>query len=161
MNGWVDYLSPQLYRRVDEERSYSVLLRWWAAQNAQQRHLWPGLYTSGVRTGAATEWRRGEIVAQVLATRDWPGVTGEVHFSMEAFLTNRDSVGTVLRRTVYAQPALVPESPWMMSGAPATPAISLKRVAVGDTLLIAAPPGAPPRWWRRAAARRQHRGKRT
>jgi uncharacterized lipoprotein YddW (UPF0748 family) len=147
VNGWVDYLSPQLYRRVDEERSYTVLLRWWASQNTMQRHLWPGLYTSGVRTGAATEWRRDEIVAQVLATRNWPGVTGEVHFSMEAFLTNRDSVGTALKRTLYAQPALVPESPWMMNGAPAAPpSISFKHTAAGDTLLIAAPPDAPPRW---------------
>jgi uncharacterized lipoprotein YddW (UPF0748 family) len=147
VNGWVDYLSPQLYRRVDEERSYTVLLRWWASQNTMQRHLWPGLYTSGVRTGAATEWRRDEIVAQVLATRNWPGVTGEVHFSMEAFLTNRDSVGTALRRTVYSQPALVPESPWMMNGAPAAaPSIGFKHTIAGDTLLIAPPTGAPVRW---------------
>ncbi len=147
MNGWVDYLSPQLYRRVDEERSYGVLLRWWAAQNAQRRHLWPGLYTSGVRTGDATDWRRGEIVAQVLATRDQPAVDGELHFSMEPFLTDRDSVGTVLRRTVYAQPALVPTSPWMAPGAPAPPEISLKQVAGGDTLLIAPGGGSVARWW--------------
>jgi uncharacterized lipoprotein YddW (UPF0748 family) len=146
-NGWVDYLSPQLYRRVDEERSYGLLMRWWAAQNARQRHLWPGLYTSGVRTGAATEWRSGEIVAQVLATREQPAVDGEVHFSMESFLTDRDSVGTVLRRTVYAQPALVPESPWMMSGTPADPVTGLKRGAEGDTLFIAPGSAAAVRWW--------------
>jgi uncharacterized lipoprotein YddW (UPF0748 family) len=147
MNGWVDYLSPQLYRRVDEERSYSVLLRWWAAQNVQRRHLWPGIYTSGVRTGDATEWRRGEIVAQVLATRDQPSVDGELHFSMEPFLTDRDSVGTVLRRTVYAEPALVPTSPWMMTGAPAPPEIALKQGVDGDTLLIAPGGGSVARWW--------------
>lgn len=147
VNGWVDYLTPQLYRRVDEERSYGLLLRWWSAQNAQQRHLWPGLYTSGVRTGAATEWRRGELVAQILATRDQPAVDGEVHFSMEAFLTDRDSVGTVLRRTVYAQQAIVPESPWMMAGTPTTPAIGFKRSADADSVTIAAGAGNQPRWW--------------
>jgi uncharacterized lipoprotein YddW (UPF0748 family) len=147
VNGWVDYLSPQLYRRVDEERSYGLLLRWWAAQNARQRHLWPGLYTSGVRTGAATEWRSGEFVAQVLATRDQPAVDGEVHFSMEAFLTDRDSVGTVLRRTVYATQAIVPESPWMMSGTPTTPVTAFKRSAEGDSVTIAPGAGNQPRWW--------------
>lgn len=147
MNGWVDYLTPQLYRRVDEERSYGLLLRWWAGQNAQQRHLWPGLYTSGVRTGAATEWRRGELVAQVLATRDQPMADGEVHFSMEAFLTDRDSVGTVLRRTVYAQPALVPESPWMMNGTPDAPVTSFRHTATGDSLLIVTTPRSGTRWW--------------
>jgi uncharacterized lipoprotein YddW (UPF0748 family) len=147
VNGWVDYLSPQLYRRVDEERSYGLLLRWWAAQNARQRHLWPGLYTSGVRTGAATEWRSSEFVAQVLATRDQPAVDGEVHFSMEAFLTDRDSVGTVLRRTVYAQQAIVPESPWMMSGTPTTPTTGFKRSAEGDSVTIVPGAGTQPRWW--------------
>jgi uncharacterized lipoprotein YddW (UPF0748 family) len=146
-NGWVDYLSPQLYRRVDEERSYGMLMRWWAAQNAKERHLWPGLYTSGVRTGASTDWRRGEIVAQVLATRDQPAVDGEVHFSMESLFNDRDSVGTVLRRTVYAQPALVPESPWMMSGAPEAPEAGFRRSAEGDSLVLAPGTGAPVRWW--------------
>jgi uncharacterized lipoprotein YddW (UPF0748 family) len=146
-NGWVDYLSPQLYRRVDEERSYGLLLRWWASQNARQRHLWPGLYTSGVRTGAGTEWRNREIVAQVLATRDQPAAYGEVHFSMEAFLSDRDSVGTVLRRTVYARPALVPESPWMMGGSPAEPVTEFRGNAAGDTVVITPGPGSGARWW--------------
>ena len=68
---------------------------------------------------------------------------------MEAFLTDRDSVGTVLRRTVYAEPALVPESPWMMNGAQvpvAPPAIGFKHTVAGDTLLFAPPAGAPVRW---------------
>jgi uncharacterized lipoprotein YddW (UPF0748 family) len=146
-SGWVDYLSPQLYRRVDEERSYGLLLRWWASQNARARHLWPGLYTSGVRTGAATEWRRNEIVAQVLATRDYPAADGELHFSMEAFLADRDSVGTLLRRTVYTQTALVPESPWMMEGTPAVPVTGFKRSAEGDSLLITPGAGSAARWW--------------
>jgi uncharacterized lipoprotein YddW (UPF0748 family) len=146
-SGWVDYLSPQLYRRVDEERSYGLLMRWWAEQNAHQRHLWPGLYTSGVRTGTAIEWRRGEIIAQVLATRDQPGADGEVHFSMESFLSDRDSVGTLLRRTVYARPALVPASPWMMNGSPADPATSLKRTVEGESLVITPGTGSVARWW--------------
>ena len=146
-NGWVDYLSPQLYRRVDEERSYGLLMQWWAAQNLRQRHLWPGLYTSGVRTGSATEWRRGEIAAQVRATRSQSGVTGNVHFSMEAFLTDRDSVGTALERLVYAERALVPESPWMMSGMPEVPVIGLKRSTDGGVLTVVAGSRAVVRWW--------------
>jgi len=93
-------------------------------------------------------WRRGEIVAQVLATREQPAADGELHFSMEAFLTDRDSVGTALRRTVYAAPALVPPSPWMMpAAAPGAPEIALKQGVRGDTLLIAPGAGAVARWW--------------
>jgi len=70
-----------------------------------------------------------------------------VYFSMESFLSDRDSVGTVLRRTVYAQPALVPESSWMMAGTPADPVTGLKRGAEADTLLIAPGSAAAVRWW--------------
>ena len=66
---------------------------------------------------------------------------------MESFLTDRDSVGTVLRRTVYAQQALVPESPWMMSGSPAVPVTGFKRGAEGDSVLIATGAGSSARWW--------------
>jgi uncharacterized lipoprotein YddW (UPF0748 family) len=148
MSGWVDYLSPQLYRKVDEERSYGLLMQWWAAQNVQQRHLWPGLYTSGVRTGDATEWRRDELVAQVRATRAQAGVTGNVHFSMEPLMSDRDSVGTALAREVYADPALVPASPWMMNDpSPPPPEIALKQCTVGDTLAVAPGSDAVVRWW--------------
>ena len=147
MDGWVDYLSPQLYRRVDEDRSYGVLMKWWAAQNPLGRHLWPGLYTSGVRTAPATEWRRGEIVAQVLATRDQPYADGEVHFSMESLLSDRDSVGSVLRRTVYAEPALVPASPWLSPGPPPAPVTAFRRTAEGDSLVVIPGSPTPVRWW--------------
>jgi uncharacterized lipoprotein YddW (UPF0748 family) len=47
--GWVDYLSPQLYWLVEsKEQSYPKLLAWWAEENKKERHLWPGNFTSKV-----------------------------------------------------------------------------------------------------------------
>jgi hypothetical protein len=66
---------------------------------------------------------------------------------MESFLSDRDSVGTVLRRTVYSQPALVPESPLMLDGTPADPVAVFKRSVAGDSLLIKPGPGSVARWW--------------
>src|SRR5581483_11836422 len=41
--GWVDYFTPQLYWPINQAaQSYTALLDWWIAQNAQGRHLWPG-----------------------------------------------------------------------------------------------------------------------
>src|SRR5204863_7190711 len=66
--GWVDYFTPQLYWPIDKpEQSYPRLLAWWAGENTQHRHLWPGNYTG--------KWPAAEIVAQIRATRTQPGAT--------------------------------------------------------------------------------------
>ncbi|MDQ8149789.1 MAG: family 10 glycosylhydrolase, partial [Gemmatimonadota bacterium] len=55
--GWVDYLSPQLYWPSGRpEQSYPDLLRWWGEQNTLGRHLWPGNFTSRVGDGTRTAW---------------------------------------------------------------------------------------------------------
>ena len=48
--GWLDYLTPQLYWQVESKgQSYPKLLGWWAEQNVKKRHLWPGNFTSKIR----------------------------------------------------------------------------------------------------------------
>jgi uncharacterized lipoprotein YddW (UPF0748 family) len=47
--GWVDYMTPQIYWRVGHEgQPYEKLLAWWAEQNVKERHLWPGNFTSKI-----------------------------------------------------------------------------------------------------------------
>ncbi|MFI5311751.1 MAG: glycoside hydrolase family 10 protein, partial [Gemmatimonadales bacterium] len=142
--GWADYFTPQLYWPMEKEgQRYPELLRWWVEQDSLQRHLWPGNYTSKVGDG----WRRDEVLAQVRATREQKGSTGNVHFSMKVLLENRDSVATSLERLVYADPALVPASPWMASapiGAPAIDVIQAKE----DEVVVLTPAGKDVvRWW--------------
>src|SRR5689334_2619157 len=111
--GWVDYFTPQLYWPIEKkEQSYPRLLAWWAGENTQHRHLWPGLFTS--RYGSA------ETVNQIKVTRRQPGATGHIHFSMKAIMHNRDGITDALK-DLYATPALVPASPWLGDEAPAAP----------------------------------------
>jgi uncharacterized lipoprotein YddW (UPF0748 family) len=124
--GWCDYFCPQLYWRIGQEKqSYPRLLAWWAGENRKGRHLWPGNYTSRV-TGAKNGWPAGEIVEQVKLTRAQKGATGNVHFSMKALLTNSGGVADALKE-VYAEPALVPASPWIKEKVPARPTIEWKQ----------------------------------
>jgi uncharacterized lipoprotein YddW (UPF0748 family) len=127
-NGWLDYFTPQLYWRIEQrEQSYPVLLKWWCEQNTKERHLWPGLYTSRVRDASATAWRAEEVVNQVLRTRAQAGAQGNVHFSMKVLMENRDGLADRLRETVYAQPALVPASPWLDDRTPGRPRLRIRR----------------------------------
>lgn len=155
--GWVDYFSPQLYWPMEQEgQRYGELLQWWVEQDSLQRHIWPGNYTSKVGgqsaegSGVAARgdaWRRDEILAQVRATRAQAGATGNVHFSMRALLEDRDSVGTALERMLYAEPALVPASPWMARRAIGTPAVALRARGAGVVLALSPAGKDVVRWW--------------
>ncbi len=125
-NGWLDYLSPQLYWPIAQApQAYGVLLDYWLAQNRQGRHIWPGLYTS--RIGAPTKaYAADEIVQQIGLTRSRPKADGHVHFSIAALMDNRQGISDQLKAGHYAVPALVPATPWLGSEAPGTPTVSAK-----------------------------------
>lgn len=114
--GWVDYLTPQLYWRIDPpEQSYPVLLDWWLGENVRDRHIWPGNFTG--------RWPADEIVRQVALTRDRPGATGNVHFSMKWLLRDTAEVSLPLANGPYRTQALVPRTDWLGGSAPATPIV--------------------------------------
>jgi uncharacterized lipoprotein YddW (UPF0748 family) len=151
--GWLDYMTPQLYWRIDSEKqSYPKLLAWWAEQNFKQRHLWPGNFTSRVlrspdETETATVWAAEELVRQVEATRAQPGATGNIHFSMKALMRNNDGIATRLKERVYSEPALVPESPWLGDETPARPQVSAKRRGNEVSVEMEMPRGKQPWQW--------------
>jgi uncharacterized lipoprotein YddW (UPF0748 family) len=137
--GWVDYWTPQLYWPIAQEKqSYPKLLAWWAGENTHQRNLWPGNYTSRV-TGEAKGWPAKEVGDQVRATRKQPGATGNVHFSMKALLRNPGGVADELK-AVYAEPALVPASPWLGDRKPGKPTVTRDGQYAGYRVVIK--PGA-------------------
>lgn len=125
--GWIDYWTPQLYWPIQQEpQSYPKLLAWWADENTKKRHLWPGNIPS--RLGGTTKnWTDTEITDQIAATRKQAGASGNVHFSMKA-LMKADGLGAKNLAKVYAEPAVVPATPWLGDDKPPTPAV----VPVGD-----------------------------
>jgi uncharacterized lipoprotein YddW (UPF0748 family) len=120
--GWCDYFTPQLYWPIDKpEQSFPVLLDWWRGENVMGRHIWPGHFTSKV--GADGNWAASEIVNQINVIRRGPGTHGTVHFSMKTLLNNSKGISDALRIGVFAEKALVPESPWLSTDRPASPEV--------------------------------------
>jgi uncharacterized lipoprotein YddW (UPF0748 family) len=136
-NGWLDYLSPQLYWPVAQApQAYDVLLDYWIGQNTMGRHIWPGLFTS--RIGAPTkDYAPQEIIQQIGIARDRAGAGGHVHFSMAALMQNRKGIDDALLAGQYAQPALVPATPWLGSDAPPAPRASAARAGKAVRLKLA------------------------
>ncbi len=147
--GWVDYFAPQLYWSVSSAaQPYPTLLRWWAEQNQYGRHIWPGNYTSRIGDSSRTAWRSAEILAQIDATRAEAGATGNIHFSAKVFLQDRDSIASRVATSAYAEPALVPPSPWMDVVPHEAPKVELRRAARGAwTARLTSADGSVPKWW--------------
>jgi len=84
-------------------------------------------------------WPASEVLAQVQRVRARPESGGHLHFSMAALMQDRDGVATRLRTGPYAQPALVPATPWLGGGRP--PAPGLQRTPSGSLLIQPAAKG--------------------
>jgi uncharacterized lipoprotein YddW (UPF0748 family) len=115
-NGWADYYAPQLYwKTYAPQQDYATLLQWWSDQNEHGRHIWAGNIPNSI-TGGARGWRASEILEQIRLTREQRGASGNIHFSASSLLRNPDGLGDAFRTQVYAEPALVPASPWLSPG---------------------------------------------
>ncbi|MEO7456849.1 MAG: family 10 glycosylhydrolase [Gemmatimonadaceae bacterium] len=125
--GWLDYVTPQLYWSVDRpQQRYDQLLQWWDQENFKRRHLWPGNYTSKVGFNNSSKFPVSEILEQIRLTRAQPGATGNVHFSMEVFKKDPDGINEALERDSYAVPALIPASTWLPGDKLAAPVMSTR-----------------------------------
>ena len=138
-NGWLDYIAPQIYWKLDApEQSYTALLKWWTEQNTKARHIWVGNFTSRIalettapeleKKGKSEPWPVTEIINQIKATRLQAGAGGNIHFSMRPLMDNRGKLADQLRNTVYAEPALVPPCAWLQKAPPAKPTVQAKRI---------------------------------
>ncbi len=119
-NGWVDYLSPQLYWPIQPAaQSFPVLLKWWSDQNTQHRHVWPGL--AAYRVG--DPWKPEEILNQIRITRQQSDDPGAIQYRAKFLMENHKGLATLLARQLFTEPALIPASPWLDGGTPNRPLV--------------------------------------
>ena len=129
-NGWCDYLSPQLYWRINSEQSYTRLLSWWRSQGS--RPVWPGIATARINSTEDPGRPASEIVNQVSLSRTiGKNYAGHVHWSMKSLLQNKGGVSKLLETKSYTTAALVPPMPWISKHKLLPPAISARATRSG------------------------------
>jgi uncharacterized lipoprotein YddW (UPF0748 family) len=121
--GWVDYLAPQLYWRIQpEKQSFPKLLEWWRQQGS--RPVWPGIATSRIQSREDPGRTAAEITNQIDLTRrigrNW---NGHIHWSAEAIIKNRGGINNRLTSS-YTNHAAVPPMPWVNRRNPPDPSVS-------------------------------------
>lgn len=132
--GWVDYLSPQLYWRIQGPQSFTALMQWWAGIN-RSRPVWPGIASVRINSSEDPGRPASEIGAQVDAARKYANRTGagEIFWSWKSLGTNRGGVQKELARR-YSGIALPPPMPWSGSARPARPGVTAQAARDGVTL---------------------------
>jgi uncharacterized lipoprotein YddW (UPF0748 family) len=131
-NGWLDYISPQLYWPIKGDQSYSKLIAWWDSQNVKRRHIWPGIASERIGVKRSAREIGDQIgLARSPRRRSTPG---HIHWSASALMDNKRGVSDMLAKSFYQSAATVPAMPWMSASAPGQPTLSAR--AEGGSLFV-------------------------
>lgn len=130
--GIVDYMTPQLYWPIAQiPQSFPVLLGWWADENLEGRHLWPGTSIGRAKGDAGVT----EILNQVQVVRGMlRGDPGLCLFSMKVLMPTDSALAAALAEGPWAAPALIPASPWLDATPPKPPSATRVDGAPGSRL---------------------------
>jgi uncharacterized lipoprotein YddW (UPF0748 family) len=124
-NGWVDYITPQLYWEIGHRLcDYTTLLNWWSAHSyGKQLYIGHGVYRAIENPTPA--WRNAnELPDEIKLLRDDAHVQGSVFYSSKYLLYNPNGWADSLRFAYYRTPALIPPMNWIDTLAPQHPHIT-------------------------------------
>jgi len=135
--GWIDYVAPQLYWRMNHPQAgYAELLPWWEA-NSFGRHLYAGqaMYKFQPTGQKPARWKGADqLVQQMALNRTLPLVKGHVLYSAKALQNLPEDVQQTLKGS-RAYPALIPPMSWKDSIPPLAPRnLALKQSGTHITL---------------------------
>jgi uncharacterized lipoprotein YddW (UPF0748 family) len=113
--GWIDYVTPQIYWEIGHKLAdFETLCQWWN-DNVFGRQLYIGLAPYKLEKGAREPaWRSArQLPAQLRMLRQYPNISGSVFFSSRQFKRNLFGLQDSLKRHFYRYPSLTPPLNWM------------------------------------------------
>jgi uncharacterized lipoprotein YddW (UPF0748 family) len=138
--GWIDYITPQIYWHIGFERAeYKTLVEWWS-KNTYGKHLYIG--QAAYRMGQKGWEDPNEIINQINFNRTFKQVDGSMYFSAKSFMNNNDGVNEKMKRA-YPYKALVPTMPWIDDQPPAAPILENITGSQGDGVRLEWKDGLP------------------
>lgn len=140
--GWVDYMLPQLYLRLDHKSaSYDILARWWN-ENTFGRHMYYGLsVNSAVKAPDLCEGTN-QFTRMIEMSRYLDNVHGTCMWPAYPIVSNFNGVADQLMNVEHKRPAVIPAYDFIDAVAPAkvkglkmnNGKLTWKRVATKDPM---------------------------
>ncbi len=113
-NGWIDYVSPQLYWETGHKLvAFETLIDWWS-RHAYGKHMYigHGIYRALEKNNKA--WHNlHELPRQIELLRKYPTIQGSIYFSSKTFYRNPNGWNDSLQNNYYRQPAQIPPMEWL------------------------------------------------
>lgn len=106
-NGWIDYVTPQLYWEFNHRQApFNTLLEWWGKHTyGKQCYIGIGMY----KAGSNAAWRDKKLLPQQIeAIRRTPNIQGMAFFSSKTFESNPNGWSDSLRLNYFKEKAIVP-----------------------------------------------------
>lgn len=106
-NGWIDYVTPQLYWEFNHRQApFNTLLEWWSKHTyGKQCYIGIGMY----KAGSNAAWRDKKLLPQQIeAIRNTPNIQGMAFFSSKTFESNPNGWSDSLRLNYFKEKAIVP-----------------------------------------------------
>jgi uncharacterized lipoprotein YddW (UPF0748 family) len=145
--GWVDYMSPQLYWKMNApKQNYAELLNWWLSENPKGRHIWPGSTLSGLGKSGSNAWTAEDIVQQFSFVRTVNSNPGHVIWNYNRVLENQSGVRTSLAQRVYTAQSVPPAFTWLDPKPPTKPVIGSRPESGLKTILQWGPSDGEKAW---------------
>ncbi|WP_067472144.1 glycoside hydrolase family 10 protein [Actinomadura hibisca] len=118
--GWIDYVTPQLYWPIGDRRAdYATLVDWWSRQVAGTK-VQLTIGQAAYRVGEDATWKNpAELSRHLTLNARHPEVRGDVYFSAANVAANKQGFAARLRADHYARPAIPPAAPTGGGKAPA------------------------------------------
>ena len=115
-NGWIDYITPQVYWSMDlPVASHSKIVKWWA-NNSSNTNLYIGNGAYKVRNNSDNAWdNKKELPDQLKLARNTKQVQGNVLFSAKSLMVNNQDIAKYIKKKYYKTLALPPVSPFAPS----------------------------------------------
>jgi uncharacterized lipoprotein YddW (UPF0748 family) len=111
--GWIDYVAPQLYLEIGNDKiAYEKILDWWS-KHSYGRHIYigHGIYRAFERSKA---WKNpDELPNQIKLLRQYSNVQGSIYFSSTSFNNNPNGWNDSLQNNYYKSPAIIPKMEWL------------------------------------------------
>lgn len=132
--GWIDYVTPQLYRGIDDDKmAYEKLVDWWN-NHSYGRHVYIGHAIYRGITKESHGWDKPtQLPDQIKILRSYPNVQGSIYFSSAAFIKNPYNWNDSLQDEYYKYPALLPPMRWIDNEKPWPPIV--ERSISDDSML--------------------------
>jgi uncharacterized lipoprotein YddW (UPF0748 family) len=107
-NGWVDYVTPQVYWEIGHRHTpCEVLIDWWS-KNTYGRNCYIGIGT--YKAGINAAWKdKSQLPRQIQKIRSTPNIKGMMFFSSKSLENNLNGWSDSLQQHYFSIPAPTPK----------------------------------------------------